>query len=153
VDDRVEAGPIDYLIVEFPDQEITGEAFGELLSLVDRGIIRILDLVFLRKDTEGVAQMLTVAELAAEGNVDLAPFEGASSGLLGMEDVMAAAAAIEPGRVAGVLLYENVWAGPFAAALISKGAQLVASGRIPIPAMIAALDEAERETAHAGQGA
>jgi hypothetical protein len=134
----IELGPIDYLVVEFPGNRMTGEGMPLLADLVDRGIIRLLDLVFIRKETDGSVRALALHDLGDE--VDLSLFEGASSGLLGDDDLAEAAAAVEPGSSAGVLVYENRWAGPFAAALRRGGAQLVASGRIPVNAILAALE-------------
>ncbi|MFJ9150667.1 DUF6325 family protein [Streptomyces sp. NPDC102270] len=136
-------GPIDYLVVEFPGNRMTGEGFPLLIDLVDRGLIRILDLTFIRKDADGSVTGLEIGDLTGDGELDLAVFEGASSGLLGQDDLVEAAAALEPGNSAGVLIYENLWAAPFAAALRRGGAELVASGRIPVPAVLAALDAAE----------
>ncbi|MFG2723723.1 DUF6325 family protein [Streptomyces canus] len=136
-------GPIDYLVVEFPGNRMTGEGFPLLVDLVDRGLIRILDLTFIRKDLDGSVTGLEIGDLTGDGELDLAVFEGASSGLLGQDDLVEAAAALQPGNSAGVLIYENLWAAPFAAALRRGGAELVASGRIPVPAVLAALDAAE----------
>ncbi|MFH9826490.1 DUF6325 family protein [Streptomyces bobili] len=136
-------GPIDYLVVEFPGNRMTGEGLPLLVDLVDRGIIRILDLTFIRKDVDGSVSGLEIGDLTSDGALDLAVFEGASSGLLGQDDLEEAANALEPGNSAGVLIYENVWAAPFAAALRRGGAELVASGRIPVPAVLAALDATE----------
>ncbi|MFF7892197.1 DUF6325 family protein [Streptomyces sp. NPDC007907] len=138
-----EVGPIDYLVVEFPRNRMTGEGFPLLVDLVDRGLIRILDLMFVRKDEDGTVTGMEIADLTGDGALDLAVFEGASSGLLGQDDLEEAATALEPGCSAGILVYENVWAAPFAAALRRGGARLVASGRIPVNAVVAALDEIE----------
>lgn len=143
VDTSGAMGPIDYLVVEFPGNRMTGEGFPLLVDLVDRGLIRILDLTFIRKDADGSVTGLEIGDLTGDGELDLAVFEGASSGLLGQDDLVEAAAALEPGNSAGVLIYENLWAAPFAAALRRGGAELVASGRIPVPAVLAALDAAE----------
>lgn len=143
VDTSGAMGPIDYLVVEFPGNRMTGEGFPLLVDLVDRGLIRILDLTFIRKDLDGSVTGLEIGDLTGDGELDLAVFEGASSGLLGQDDLVEAAAALEPGNSAGVLIYENLWAAPFAAALRRGGAELVASGRIPVPAVLAALDAAE----------
>jgi hypothetical protein len=141
--DLDETGPIDYLVVEFPGNRMTGEGLPLLVDLVDSGIIRILDLVFVTRDTDGSVAAVEISDLDGDGQLDLAVFEGASSGLLGPDDLNEAASAIEPGSSAGILVYENVWAAPFAAALRRGGAQLVASGRIPVQAILAALDAAE----------
>jgi len=138
-----ETGPIDYLIVEFPGSRMTGEGFPLLVDLVDSGTIRILDLVFATRDPDGSLSVVRVSDLDGDGELDLSVFEGAASGLLGPDDLDEAASAIEPGNSAGILIYENVWAAPFAAALRRSGAQLVASGRIPVQAILAALDAAE----------
>jgi hypothetical protein len=139
-DDLDAMGPIDYLVVEFPGNRMTGEGMPLLVDLVDRGIIRILDLVFVRKELDGSVSGVTVADLDGDGVLDLAVFEGASSGLLGPDDITDAGAVLEPGSSAGLLVYENLWAAPFAAALRRGGGQLVASGRIPVQAVLAALD-------------
>jgi hypothetical protein len=135
----VEMGPIDYLVVEWPGRQPTGEAAPYLLDLVDRGLIRILDLAFIAKDEDGSVARLEIADLGDE----FAVFVGASSGLLSDEDTDEAAAALDPGASAALLVYENTWAAPFAAAMRRSGAQLVASGRIPIQALLASLDTAE----------
>ena len=135
-------GPIDYLVVEFPGNRMTGEGFPLLVDLVDRGLIRILDLMFVRKDDDGSVTGMEIADLTGDGELDLAVFEGVSSGLLGQDDIEEATA-LEPGSSAGILVYENLWAAPFAAALRRGGARMVASGRIPVPDLVAALDATE----------
>ena len=139
-DDLATTGPIDYLVVEFPGNRMTGEGLPLLLDLVDRGTIRILDLVFVRRDLDGSVSGMVIADIDHDGTLDLALFEGASSGLLSPDDVQEAGSVLEPGSSAGILVYENVWAAPFATALRRGGAQLVASGRIPVPEVVAALD-------------
>jgi Family of unknown function (DUF6325) len=139
-----EMGPIDYLIVEWPDRQPTGEAAPYLIDLVDRGLIRILDLAFIAKAEDGSVAAIEIADLGDEVEA-YAAFEGASSGLLSDEDTTEAAAALEPGTSAALLVYENRWAAPFAAAMRRTGGQLVASGRIPIQDVLAALDAAEAE--------
>jgi hypothetical protein len=142
-DDLDEIGPIDYLVVEFPGSRMTGEGLPLLVDLVDRGIIRILDLVFVKKELDGSVTGMAIADLDQDGELDLAVFEGASSGLLGEDDIDEASGVLEPGSSAGILVYENRWAAPFAAALRRGGGQLVASGRIPVQALLAALDTTE----------
>ncbi|MFG2755480.1 DUF6325 family protein [Streptomyces wuyuanensis] len=142
-DDFEEMGPVDYLVVEFPGNRMTGEGLPLLVDLVDRKIIRILDLLFVRKDADGSVTALELTDLDGDGTLDLTVFEGVSSGLLGQDDVEEAAAAVEPGNSAAVLVYENTWAAPLARAMRRSGAQLVAGGRIPVQALLAALDEAE----------
>lgn len=133
-------GPIDYLIVEFPGNRMTGEGVPLLLDLVDRGIIRVLDLAFIRKESDGSVAALKIEDLDAEGAEHFAVFAGASSGLLGSEDFQEAAMAMEPGSSAGVIVYENTWAAPLAMAWRRGGAQVVASGRIPVQALLAAAE-------------
>jgi hypothetical protein len=147
-DPEIELGPIDYLVVEWPaDKQPTGEALPMLVDLVDRGLIRVLDLAFIRKEDDGTVVGLEVGDLDLDGNPELKVFEGASSGLLGEDDYSEAGAALEPGSSAALLVYENTWAAPFATALRRSGAQLVANGRIPVNAIIAALDELEKADA------
>ncbi|MER8090331.1 DUF6325 family protein [Streptomyces sp. NPDC094048] len=139
-----ETGPIDYLVVEFPaGRRMTGEGLPMLVDLVDRGIIRILDLTFVRKNQDGTVDGVELSELTGDGGDALTVFQGASSGLLGQEDIDEASAILEPGSAAGILIYENVWAGPFAAALRRSGGRVVADGRIPIQEVLASLDAAE----------
>jgi hypothetical protein len=140
-----EMGPIDYLIVEWPDRQPTGEAAPHMIDLVERGLIRILDLAFIAKGEDGSVAALEIADLGDEVEA-FAAFEGASSGLLSDDDVAAAGEALEPGTSAALLVYENRWAAPFAAALRRTGGQLVASGRIPVQDVLAALDAAESES-------
>jgi hypothetical protein len=138
-------GPIDYVVVEFPGSRLTGRAFPMLVDLVERGIIRIIDLMFIRKEMDGSIRGLTIADLDHDGTLDLAIFEGAASGLLGATEMGEAGGALEPGNSAAVLVYENVWAAPFAAELRRSGAELVAAGRIPADEVIAALDAFDEE--------
>lgn len=142
-DEFAEMGQIDYIVVEFPGNRMTGEGLPLLVDLVDRGVIRILDLMFVRKEEDGSVVGMEIADFTGDGALDLAVFEGASSGLLGEDDIEEAGSALEPGNSAGILVYENLWAAPFATALRRGGAQLVASGRIPVPAVLAALDATE----------
>lgn len=137
-----EIGPIDYLLVEWPGRQPQGELAPHLVELVDRGLIRILDLVFISKDEDGTVTALELADLGDEVT-ELAVFEGAGSGLLGEEEVGEAGGVLEPGTAAALLVYENAWAAPFATALRRSGGQLVAGGRIPVQAVLAALDAAE----------
>ena len=142
-DDLDAMGPIDYLVIEFPANHITGAALPHLVDLVDRGIIRILDLIFVRKELDGTVAGVAIADLDHDGTLDLAVFEGARSGLLHEEDTQHAGSVLEPGCSAAVLVYENVWAAPLAVALRKSGGQLVANGRIHIQAALAALDAAD----------
>ncbi|AZQ40832.1 DUF1269 domain-containing protein [Streptomyces cyaneochromogenes] len=138
-------GPVDYLIVEFPGSRMTGEGLPLLVDLVESGVIRILDLVFVHKGTDGSVDVLEIRDIG-DDRADLAVFEGASSGLLDQSDLDDAGAALEPGNSAAVLVYENVWAAPLARALRRGGAELVASGRIPMDTLLASLDAAEEAT-------
>lgn len=136
-----ELGPIDIVVIGFPpDAPMTGEAVPLLLDLVDRGIIRVLDVLFVTKDADGTFAGFEAQGLTAERVGDFALFEGASSGLIGDEDVAAAADALEPGAAAVLLVYENTWAGPFAAAVRRNGGRLLASERVPTQEFLAALE-------------
>ncbi|GGV49147.1 hypothetical protein GCM10010495_78630 [Kitasatospora herbaricolor] len=136
----IEPGPIDYLIVEFPGSRLTGEGMPLLADLVDRGIIRILDLTFVRKEEDGSVSGIELADVNGDGQLDLAVFEGVSSGLLGEEERSQAGAILSPGDSAAVLLYENLWAAPLAAALRRAGARMIARGHVPVEDLIEALD-------------
>lgn len=135
-------GPIDYIVVEWPGRQPSGEALPALIDLVDRGFVRILDLAFIAKDEEGNIVDLTIDELG-QVSAEFATFEGAASGLLGDDDISEAAIALEPGTSAAVLVWENRWAAPFAVAVRKSGGQLVASGRIPIQALVSSLEATE----------
>ncbi len=140
--DLDQMGPIDYIVVEWPGKQPTGEAAPLLVDLVDRGLIRIIDLAFIAKAEDGSVAGLEMSALAGEVP-ELRILEGASSGLVSDEDRDAAGEALEPGTSAAILVYENVWAAPFAAAVRRSGGQLVANGRIPVQAILAALDATE----------
>jgi hypothetical protein len=140
VTELAEMGPIDFIVVEFPRTNFTGESLPLLIDLVDQGIIRILDLVFVAKDDDGSVLALDIADFDGDGELDLAVFAGASSGLLDQTDVDEATSVLEPGTAAAILVYENSWAGPFAASVRRAGGQLVASGRIPVQDFIAAAE-------------
>ncbi len=139
-------GPIDFLLIEWPGRQPTGEAAPIVADLVDRGIIRVLDLAFITKDENGAVAGLEIKDLGGEVE-ELKLFEGASSGLLSDEDVTEAGGALEPGTSAALLVFENRWAAPFAAAVRRSGGQLVASGRIPVQAILGALEAAEEAEA------
>lgn len=139
-----EMGPVDYLVLEFPGGRLNGEGLPILVDLADRGIIRILDLVFVRKLPNGSILRIDLTGLSGEDVEQLAVFDGAESGLLDQDDIFAAASVIEPGSIGGMLVYENRWAAPLATALRRAGAQFVAGGRIPIQALLASIEAAER---------
>ena len=141
--DEIELGPVDYFVVEFPGNKMTGEGLPLLVDLVDRGIVRILDLEFIRKETDGTVTGFEIADLDGDGQLDLAVFDGAFSGLLDQDDLASAAELIDPGSSAGIVVFENRWAAPFIGALRRGGAQLVASGRIPVEDLLSALDAVE----------
>jgi uncharacterized protein DUF6325 len=137
-----EMGPIDYVVLEWPREQPTGDVVPLILDVVDRGIIRILDIAVLAKGEDGSVAALDLAELAGD-EPSFAEFDGASAGLLGHEDLEEAAAALAPGTSAAVLVWENRWAAPIAVGLRRSGGQLVASGRIPVQAILASLDAVE----------
>jgi hypothetical protein len=140
-----ELGPIDYLVVEFPAgaANFDGSMVAELASLVDRGIIAVLDLLVLHKDEDGTIEAFEIDDL--EGVDELRALETEIAEILAAEDVENLAAAMEPGSTAGVVVWENVWAAPFGAAARKAGGQLVATGRIPIQAIVASLEADELE--------
>lgn len=133
-------GPVDYLVVEFPAGEasFTGEIVDELVKLVDAGTIRVVDMMILTKDEEGTIDAMELADAGDLG--DLLRIEADLAELLAADDVANLAAAMDPGTVAGVLVYENVWAAPFAAATRRAGGQLIADGRIPTQSIIASIE-------------
>lgn len=138
-EESIEMGPVDYVLVEWVDGQPTGEAIPHLIDLVDRGLIRILDLTFLTKGEDGSVAEIEIADLGDE----VAVFEGVSSGLTDHSDLTDAASALEPGRAAALLIYENRWAAPFVAAARRSGAQLVAGGRIPVEDLMRSLEATE----------
>jgi hypothetical protein len=141
-------GPVDYLIVEWPaGTQPSGEGLKELANLTDRGLIRVLDLVFVTKGDDGTMAGLALADIDADGELDLVEFAGASSGLLGQDDYDDAGGALEPGASAAILLYENRWARPFAEAVSATGAQLVARGGIPMADLVELAEALETEDA------
>jgi len=139
-----ELGPVDYLVVEFPPDaaNFTGEMAAEIGRLVDQKVIRVLDLLVLRKDVEGAVEAVEIDDLDEQD--DLRAAETQLAELLAEEDVAHLAAAMDPGTTAGVLVWENVWAAPFASAARRAGGQLIASGRIPIQAILASLEAEDK---------
>jgi hypothetical protein len=138
-----ELGPVDYIVVEFPGSNFNGEIAPALRDLVDRGIVRVLDLLVLKKEQDGSIEAFELSDLEDTEIGELRRHERDLAMLLSEDDVTAVAAAIEPGTTAGVLVWENSWAAPFASAVRHSGGQLVASGRIPIQALAAALEADE----------
>jgi uncharacterized protein DUF6325 len=139
-----ELGPIDIVVIAYPaDAPMTGEAVPLFMDLIKRGIIRVLDVMFVTKDADGTFSGFDATDLD-EGSVgDFTAFAGASSGLLGDEDLATAGEAIAPGSAAVMIVYENRWAAPFATAVRRNGGVLVASERIPAQDLLEALDAAE----------
>jgi hypothetical protein len=144
-----ELGPVDYVVVEFPAgaSSFTGEMASELRALVDSGTIRVIDVLILTKDGDGTVEATELSDIAELG--ELQAIEAELAELLAAEDVDHLAAAMEPGSTAGVLIWENLWAVPFASAVRRSGGQLIANGRIPIQAIIASI-EADQATATVG---
>jgi hypothetical protein len=137
-----EMGPIDYIVLEWPGRQPQGDVAPLLIDLVDRGIIRILDIALMVKGEDGSVAAVDLGELNGDG-AGFGQFDGATTGLLSQEDLEDAAEALAPGTSAAVLVWENRWAAPVAVALRRSGGQLVASGRIEIQAVLAALEAAE----------
>jgi hypothetical protein len=135
-------GPVDYLVVEFPadNADFSGAMAAELTSLVDRGLVRVLDLLLLRKDRDGAVSVDELHEADPSEIGELLALEADLGMLLAEEDVTEIGAVLEPGAAAAVLVYENTWAGPFASAVRHAGGQLVAQGRIPTEALLAAIE-------------
>jgi Family of unknown function (DUF6325) len=138
-----ELGPVDYIVVEFPGSKFSGEIAPALRDLVERGLVRVLDLLVLKKEEDGTIEAFELSDLEDTEIGELRSHERELAMLLSEEDVTAVAAAIEPGSTAGVLVWENSWAAPFASAVRHSGGQLVASGRIPIQALVAAVEADE----------
>ena len=143
-ENEVELGPVDIIVIGYPPgAPMTGEAVPIMLDLVDRGIVRILDALFVTKEEDGTFSGIDLANLDADSGGDLTVFAGASSGLISDDDVAMIAAEIEPGSAALTIVYENRWAGPFAAAVRRNGGRLIASERVSSQDLIDALDAAE----------
>ena len=135
-------GPVDYLVVEFPADkaDFSGEMAAELTALVDRELVRVLDLLILRKDADGSVEAVELHELDESKVGELLALETELGMLLAAEDIEAIGLAIEPGSVAAVLVYENSWPGPFSSAVRRSGGELIANGRIPTQALLAAIE-------------
>jgi Family of unknown function (DUF6325) len=137
-----EMGPIDYVVLEWPGKQPKGDVAPLILDLHDRGVIRILDIALMVKGDDGSVAAIDLGAANGDGG-GFSDFEGASSGLLGQEDLEEAAGALKPGTSAAVLVWENRWAAPVAVALRRSGGQLVATGRLPVQAILAALEADE----------
>jgi Family of unknown function (DUF6325) len=141
---ELELGPVDVVVIAYPaGAPMTGEAIPILLDLVDRGIVRVLDALFVRKEDDGTFSGFDLADLDEETAGDLTVFAGATTGLLDDDDVAAAAAEIEPGSAALMIVYENSWAAHFIAAVRRNGAELIGHHRVGVQQLIDALDAAE----------
>ncbi len=141
-----ELGPVDYVVVEFPAgaSSFTGEMAEALIALVDAGTIRVIDVLILTKDEDGSIEATELSDIAELGPLET--IEAELADLLAADDVAHLAAAMEPGSTAGVLIWENLWAAPFASAVRRSGGQLIANGRIPIQAIIASIEADEALT-------
>jgi uncharacterized protein DUF6325 len=138
-----ELGPVDWIVVEFPGSRFKGEIAPALADLVDRGIIRVLDLLLIRKGEDGSLDFYELSDLDESEIGSLRAYETVLADLLSLEDVESVAAAVEPGSTAALLVWENSWAAPFGSAVRHAGGQLVASGRIPVQAILAAIEADE----------
>lgn len=149
-----ELGPVDWIVVEFPGSTFNGSIAPEITSLVDRGLVKILDLLILKKDADGALEIAELSDVEDGELGELRAFETELATLLSEEDVISAAEAIEPGSSAALLVWENLWAAPFGASVRHAGGQLVASGRIPVQALAAAIeaDDAAADGTAAGTG-
>ena len=134
-------GPVDYLVIEFPGSRFNGEIGSALLDLVNRGVIRVLDLVVIKKDEDGSFEAFEFDDIDDGELGGIRTLEAELAQLLSEDDVAGVAEALEPGSSAGLLVYENLWAAPFGSAVRRAGGQLVANGRIPVQALLAAMEE------------
>ena len=142
-----ELGPVDYVVIEFPGNKFNGEIAPALGDLIDRNLVKVLDLVFITKDADGAIEGLELGDLDPGIAGQIEELEVDIAHLLSEDDIVNVAEALEPGSSAAVLVWENSWAAPFGAAVRKSGGQLVASGRIPIQAILAALEHGEEEGA------
>jgi hypothetical protein len=142
-----ELGPVDWIVVEFPGSKFKGEIAPILDDLVERGTVRVLDLLLIRKDEAGALEFFELSDLEENEMGSLRAYETELSMLLSEDDVTATAAAVEPGSTAALLVWENRWAAPFGSAVRRAGGQLVASGRIPVQALLAAVEDADSDEA------
>jgi Family of unknown function (DUF6325) len=145
-----ELGPVDWIVVEFPGSRFKGEIAPALGELVENGIVRVLDLLLIRKEEDGSLDFFELSDLDESEIGSLRSYETALATLLSEEDVQSVAAAVEPGSTAALLVWENSWAAPFASAVRRAGGQLAASGRIPVQAILAALEADEGQDEEEG---
>jgi uncharacterized membrane protein len=139
-------GPVDFVLLEFPVEGLTGRASEEMVKLIEQGVIRLFDLLVILKNQDGSVEVLELADPSGPGAA-FSYFDGARSGLLGDDDIAEAAAAVQPGTVAALIVYENTWAAPFVAAVRDSGGELIASTRIPAPDVMEALEALEAQDA------
>ena len=137
-------GPVDFVLIEFSGDRLTGRTAQALIDLVERGIVRVYDILMIGKDDDGSVFAIDIAESAEPGVGSFTELAGARSGLLSDDDMREAGSAMEPGTLAALIIYENTWAVPFVAAAMESGGQLIASARIPAPDVMAALEALER---------
>ena len=142
-----ELGPVDWLVIEFPGKQPTGEIAPHLVDLVDRGLVRVLDLLVLQKDSDGTLSVSEISDLDPSDLGEIRATEAQLAMVLSEQDVLDLAATIEPGSTAAVLVWENLWAAPFGTAVRKAGGQLVATGRIPTQAVLAAIEADAEEGA------
>ena len=136
-------GPIDYVLLEFTGNRLTGRAAEELVSLVDRGIVHVYDVMVVGKDANGSVYVVDLAASSGQAG-GFAALDGARSGILGEDDALReVAGAMQPGTLAALIVYENTWAIPFVAAALEAGGQLLAGGRIPAQDVMEVLDALE----------
>jgi uncharacterized membrane protein len=149
-----ELGPVDYLVVEFPGNEFKGEILPELADLVQRGIVRVLDLVVIKKEEDGSFEAFEFGDPDAGPLGEVRELETELADLLSEDDVTAVSQTLQPGTAAALLVYENLWAAPFASAVRRAGGQLIANGRIPVQALLGALEQEidEKELINQKQG-
>lgn len=137
-------GPVDFVLIEFSGDKLTGRTAEALLDLVERGIVRVYDILMIGKDADGSVFAIDIAESGEPGVGSFTDLAGARSGLLSDDDLREAGSAMEPGTLAALIIYENTWAIPFVAAAMEAGGELIASARIPAPDVMAALEALER---------
>lgn len=147
---NVDVGPIDFLALEFPGARLTGEGMAALVDLVDRGIIRILDMRAVIRSEDGTVTAAEITDLDGDGVLDLALFEGVGSDLLDEDDINEASTLVAPGDAVALVVYENTWAGPFVSAMRRAGASVVASARIPADEVVARLEALEASSGDEG---
>ncbi|WP_256213963.1 DUF6325 family protein [Arthrobacter sp. ov118] len=139
-------GPVDFVLLEFPLEGLTGRASEEMVKLIEQGVIRLFDLLVVMKNEDGTVEVLELTDPTGPA-ASFSYFDGARSGLLGDDDIAEATAAVQPGTVAALIVYENIWAAPFVAAVRESGGELIASTRIPAPDVMEALDALEAQDA------